>query len=476
VARTSVFYLSMLGVAVLAFLLIQRLGVHVTAPAPPAGAPLFGGQQTERGTNTLLHVLVALVVIIVAARGLGHAFKWIGQPPVIGEVCAGIMLGPSLLGRIWPETTELLLAPQIVPFLQILSQVGVILFMFLVGLEFDTRLLRRGTHSTIAISHASIVVPFILGVATTIVIYPSLSTSDVPFTVFALFMGVSMSVTAFPVLARILTDRGIQRTRLGVIALACAAVDDVTAWCLLALIVGIVEAQVSDAAATIALTAVFIGIMFVIARPVFARVTAAVERSGRVSQGAVAFVVVALLLASIATESIGIHAIFGAFVVGVLIQNHTLLARELHHRLQDVVLVLFLPAFFAYTGLRTQIGLVNTAEEWLLCALVIAVACLGKFGGTFVAARLTGLDWRYSAALGALMNTRGLMQLIVLNIGMDLRVLGPKLFAIMVIMALVTTMMTSPALALLTRGHDLLAADPHPAGSGSATPAAGEAV
>ena len=272
-----------------------------------------------------------------------------------------------------------------------------------------------------------------------------------PFTAFALFLGVSMSITAFPVLARILMDRGIQRTRLGVIALTCAAVDDVTAWCLLALVVSVIRAQSGSALVTMLLTAAYIGLLLAVVRPLVARLVRAVDQRG-VSRGAMAVVLVALLLSALITEAIGIHAIFGAFVLGVIVPHDSRIARQLREQLEGVVVVLLLPAFFAFTGLRTQVGLLRGAEGWLLCGGIILVASLGKFGGSAAAARLTGLSWHDAAALGVLMNTRGLVELIVLNIGLDLHVLSPALFAMLVLMAIVTTVATTPLLALLQRG------------------------
>jgi Kef-type K+ transport system membrane component KefB len=335
----------------------------------------------------------------------------------------------------------------------VLAQVGVILFMFLVGLELDTGLLRRKTHATLAISHASILAPFVLGACVALWLYPRLSSSDVPFTIFALFMGVSMSVTAFPVLARILTDRGIHKSKLGVIAISCAAVDDITAWCLLAFVVSVAQSHAQGAFLTVGLTLVYIAAMFVIVRPVVQRLVRRQELRQKVTQGTTAVVFVGLLLSAIATEYIGVHAIFGAFLLGAVIPHGSLLAKEVSTKLEDLVVVLLLPAYFAFTGMRTQIGLVSGAENWLICGVVLLVACAGKFGGSAAAARLSGLDWRDSASLGVLMNTRGLMELIVLNIGLDLKVISPTLFAMMVIMALVTTFSTSPLLHLLNRGR-----------------------
>jgi len=389
----------------------------------------------------LFHVLLALVVIIVSAQLLGVVFRRLKQPPVIGEVIAGLLLGPSLLGRIAPSVSGYVFPSAVSPFLGVLSQVGVILYMFIVGLEVDTARLRERARTSVAISYASIVAPFLLGACLAVWLYPRYSSHEIPFRVFALFIGISMSVTAFPVLARILTDRGMQKSELGLLALACAAVDDVTAWCLLAFITALARSETGRVLPTLALTAAFIAAMFLVVRPI------ARWYVRRFHSMAVMFV--ALLLAALATEFIGIHAIFGAFLLGVVIPHDSEFARDVARKLEDVVVVLLLPAFFAFTGLRTQIGLLHGASDWLACALIIAVASAGKFGGSTLAARVTGLDWRRSASLGILMNTRGLMELIVLSVGLDLHVLSPTLFAMLVVMAVVTTLATAPILQLV---------------------------
>jgi Kef-type K+ transport system membrane component KefB len=303
-------------------------------------------------------------------------------------------------------------------------------------------------------------VPFVLGATLSLWFYPTLSTSDVPFTVFALFLGVSLSVTAFPVLARILTDRGLHKTRMGIMALTCAAVDDVTAWCLLAFLVAVANAKVSGAAVTFGLTALYLTLMLAVARPLVARAVRAQEIRKEVSQTATAVVVVGLLLSALATEAAGIHAIFGAFLLGAIIPHDSLLARDLTRKLEDLVVILFLPAYFAFTGMRTQIGLVHGVDQWLLCGVILAAASLGKFGGSFVAGRITGLGNRDAASLAILMNTRGLMELIVLNLGLDLHILSPTLFAMLVLMAIITTFATTPILHLFTRGAAEPNADP----------------
>jgi Kef-type K+ transport system membrane component KefB len=450
--KTLLGYCMAIAATVGIFLWIRSTGATLVAPEPVAAAA-FGKAVVGPHTDVLLHVLLALVVVILASRALGIVFRYLQQPPVIGEVIAGIMLGPSLLGRVAPGASAYLLPPTVAPFLGILAQVGVILFMFLVGLELDTSLLRKKTHSTVAISHASILAPFLLGSAVALWIYPKLSSRDVPFSIFALFLGVSMSVTAFPVLARILTDRGIHKSRLGVIAISCAAVDDVTAWCLLALLVSIAQSRMGGALFTLGLTVGYVAVMLVAVRPVIARVVRRQELLRTVTKGTTALILVGLLLSALATEYIGIHPLFGAFLLGAIVPHQSLLGRSMSAKLEDLVVVLLLPAFFAFTGMRTQIGLVSGVDNWLACVVLVATACAGKFGGSAVAARLSGLDWRDSASLGILMNTRGLMELIVLNLGLDLGVLSPTLFAMLVIMALVTTFATTPILHLLQRGR-----------------------
>jgi Kef-type K+ transport system membrane component KefB len=447
-----------LGGVVFAFFAISSAGQRLAAPVA-SGPPVIVTGNPAAHVNDLLHVLLALVIVVAAARILGTVFRLGRQPPVVGEIIAGILLGPSLLGRLAPAAEGYLFPSSVAPFLNVLAQVGVILYMFLVGLELDPSLLRRRGHATVAISHASIVLPFLLGAALALMLYPRLSSSDVPFTNFALFLGVSMSVTAFPVLARILTDRGIHKTRMGVIVLTCAAVDDVTGWCLLALAVSVARAESAGGLRTIALAVGYVVAMVVVVHPAMRRLALLYGNRGRLTQGLMAVVFVALLLSSFATEFIGIHAIFGAFALGAMIPHDSGMARDLTDRLEDMVVVLLLPAFFAFVGLRTQIGLVSGAEQWMLCGLIILVASAGKFGGSLIASRLTGLGWREGSALGVLMNTRGLMELIVLNIGLEMHIISPELFAMLVLMALVTTFATTPVLHLITR-KELMGEEP----------------
>jgi Kef-type K+ transport system membrane component KefB len=440
-------YVGMVAGAVAIFLVVRRYGEGLTAPARLP--PIPGGIQASTATSDVVfHLLVALAAVVVAGRLLGWLLRSAGQPPVIGEVLGGILLGPSFLGRVAPAAAAYILPSSVAPLLGSVAQVGVVLYMFFVGLGLNTELIRRRAYTTVWISHASIVAPFVLGSVLAVYLYPRLSSSDVSFTSFALFIGVAMSITAFPVLARILTDRGISQTELGVVALTCAAADDVTAWCLLALVVGVAQASVTGAVTTFALTLVFIVLMFLAIRPLVSRWIP--RRSNqRVTPGTLAIVLIGLAASAFATDSIGIHAIFGAFLFGAIVPSNSAVARWLVGRPQSLVSFLLLPAFFAFTGMRTEIGLLSGPSAWLTCGLIIMVATAGKFGGTLAAARLTGMAWRQAAGLGALMNTRGLMELIVLNVGLDLKVISPALFAMMVLMALVTTLATTPVLAAL---------------------------
>jgi K+:H+ antiporter len=440
-------YCMMVSSTIGLFLLIRRYGEHLTAPAPLDGTVLKHA-NTSSQVDIFWHILLVLVVVMVAGQVIGKLFLFLRQPPVIGEVVAGILLGPSLLGRIAPEVSTYILPPAVAPFLGVIAQLGVILYMFMVGLELNVGLLRKRAHTTLAISHASIIAPFLLGSLLAISLYPRLSSRAVPFTNFALFLGVALSITAFPVLARILTDHKMNNTEIGVIALTCAATDDVTAWCLLALVVGVTQAQIGGALLVTVLTLIYLGFMFVIVQPMLTR-RLSFQSKEPLSPGLVALVFVVLFLSALTTEYIGIHAIFGTFLLGAVIPHNSAIAHAFTEKLADLVAIVLLPAFFAFTGMRTQIGLVSGVEQWFMCSIIILVATVGKFGGSLAAARLTGLSWRYSAALGILMNTRGLMELIVLNIGLDLGVISPTLFAMMVIMAVVTTLATTPLLRLL---------------------------
>lgn len=417
---------------------------ETSAPAPEAKA-------VEKDARDPLSVLLLqVIVILVAAKLLGWLVGMVKQPAVVGEMIAGILLGSSLLGVVSPSLMTFLFPVQSMDTLKLLSQIGVIIFMFIVGMELDLQHLRRKANDAVLISHASIVIPLLLGTILALVIYDSAAPSGVPFNAFALFMGIAMSITAFPVLARILKERGLTQTRLGTTAIACAAVDDATAWCLLAVVVSIAKADgLGNAGLTVAAALLFSGLMLFLLRPYAERLG---DAAGSETQRE-KFLWAALTLvfvSSLITEHIGIHALFGAFLAGVVMPSRPALRSFLTERLGSFTSVL-LPLFFAFTGLRTQINLLEGWSDWVMCAGVVAVAVAGKLGGGMLAARWTGMGWLDSTSIGVLMNTRGLMELVVLNIGYDLGILTPRIFSMMVVMALVTTFMTGPMLSLIDR-------------------------
>lgn len=407
--------------------------------------------------NALVRLLIQIAAIVVVSRALGIVMRRIGQPIVIAEVLAGILLGPSLLGWLWPEGMTALFPAASMPVLTMLSQIGLMLFMFLIGLELNPALLRGRTRASIVISQTSIVFPFLLGTGAAWCLYDAYSSPDVPFISFALFLGVAMSITAFPVLARILAERNLLSSRVGTIAIACAAVDDVTAWCILAFVVAISRAEgLAQAALTTGLAVAFILVMLLLMRPLLQRLGSRVVSRGGLTPSIVAATLMLLLISSATTELIGIHALFGAFLFGAILPKEGKIAEGLARRVETVAVVLLMPLFFAYSGLRTEIGLISEPREWLVTGLLILLATAGKFGGSSIAARVTGLRWREASAIGILMNTRGLMELIALNIGRDLGVISPTVFTILVIMALVTTFATSPILRRVYPDHEML--------------------
>lgn len=393
-------------------------------------------------------LILQIGTILIVARLVGWLFGKLHQPRVVGEMLAGILLGPSLLGWLAPNISASLFPLDSLGHLNSLSQVGLLIFMFLVGLELDLGHLRELGRAAVMTSQVSIILPFILGSTFAVYLYPRLSDPSVSFAGFALFMGAAMSVTAFPVLARILTERNMLRTRVGSVAIACAAVDDVTAWCILAAIVVIVRASSLDLPVWLTVTglAAFVLVMGLVVRPALQRLERVYEKRGNLTQDLIAMILLVVLASGLITETLGVHALFGAFLAGVVMPRHTELSRELLQKFEALIVVLLLPIYFALTGLRSSIFLISGAQMWLYCAVIIVLAVAGKLGGSMLSARLNGMSWRESAAVGILMNTRGLVELVILNIGLDLGILSPALFSIMVLMALVTTLMTTPLL------------------------------
>ena len=387
-------------------------------------------------------------VILALARGVGWLFRRFNQPQVIGEMLAGIMLGPSLLGWLAPNLSAALFPKESLDFVNALSQVGVLLFMFLVGLELNPYVLRGQGKAALITSWSSIATPFLLGILLALFLFPRLPMGSMGFTPFALFIGTSMSITAFPVLARILTERNLLRTNVGNVTLACAAVDDVSAWLILAVVVVLVRAGHSGLPiwVTVFGSLAFVGVMVFGVRLALRRFELIYQQHRRISQDLLAVILLLVFASAWITERLGIHALFGAFIVGAIMPKEQRFVHALTEKLEDVAVVLLLPLFFAFNGLRASVGLVSGVHMWLYCALIIATAITGKFAGSAIAARLNGLSWREASALGILMNTRGLVELVILNIGLDLHVITPTVFTMMVLMALVTTFMTSPLL------------------------------
>jgi Kef-type K+ transport system membrane component KefB len=400
--------------------------------------------------DALALLLLQITAILVVAKLTAAAVARAGQPAVVGEMLGGILLGPSFFGSWWPAVHRALFPSDATGTLQLLSQIGVILFMFLVGCELNLGRVRRNARTAVVVSYAGIAAPMLLGIALSWVIFRDFAPSGVTFLPFALFVGTAMSITAFPVLARILAERRMTDSVLGATAIACAAVDDVTAWCMLSVVVAVAKAGgAGGAALTVMMVAIFAGLMLMIIRPLVSRVARSPRWSGEsVFVGALIFA----FASAFVTQAIGVHAIFGAFLAGVVVSANASARTLVQDRLRALASAMLVPLFFASAGLRTELSLIAGIRSWMLCAAIIAVAIAGKLGGASLAARFTGMTWRDSLALGVLMNTRGLMELIVLNVGYDLGILSPALFSMMVLMALVTTGMTAPILTLL-RGN-----------------------
>jgi K+:H+ antiporter len=427
-------------VAIVAFLSLAAV------PKKPGSAP-----TRAAAVDLFPRLLIAVVVIVGACTLVGVLFRRIGQPPVVGEILTGILLGPSVLGALWPAASHWLFPPTIMPQLNALAQLGVILFVFVAGLELNSSLLRGRGDVAVVVSHVSIAVPFLLGVVLALAAYRTFAPGGVGFMSFALFMGASMSVTALPVLARILMDRGMYRSDVGTVALTCALVDDVTAWCLLAAAVALTRSTTAGGVVlTIGLTAGFALLMTFAVRPGLRRMSTG--PFARRMETFLPTVLLALLLAALATDRIGVHSIFGAFVFGLICPNDLPVFRAVREKVGGLTTALLLPLFFTYSGLRTDLGLLGLSTTlWLWCVVILIVSITGKLAGSAIGARSVGVSWPKSIQLGALMNSRGLTELIVLNVGLDLGVLNRTLFTILVIMAVVSTAMTAPILAAVQR-------------------------
>jgi Kef-type K+ transport system membrane component KefB len=444
--RSLVIYVVLLAVFALAALGVLQLGRDLQSTAGAATA--VARSKPAQHAADLSRLLLQIGVIISASRSLGWLFRKLRQPQVVGEMVAGILLGPSLLGWLLPSASATLFPPASLGVLNGLSQVGLALFMFTIGLELDLELLQRRPHTAVLTSHVSIILPFLLGMVLSLFLYSSLAGDNVPFLHFALFMGISMSITAFPVLARILVERKMLGGTLGTITIACAAVDDVTAWCILAAVVALARADHASVSPwlTVTGTLAFCALMAFGVRRLLQAVARRRGEDEPLGENTLAVIFILLLASASVTEWLGIHALFGAFLMGSIMPREGKAIRQVHDKVSHVTVVLFLPIFFALTGLRTNVALLAGGERWLALAVIIVAATVGKFGGSSISARVSGLSWRDAMSLGVLMNTRGLMELVALNIGYDVGIISRPLFTMMVCMALFTTILTTPIL------------------------------
>jgi Kef-type K+ transport system membrane component KefB len=447
-------YAGLVGLPILCLVATLEAGKGLTGPVGTTAAITHAVAATAPETLALSRLVLQIVTILLASRAISYIFKKLNQPQVVGEMAAGIALGPSLLGWVAPGFTASLFPAASLGYLYAFSQIGLVLFMFLVGLSLNSSELREQSHAAILTSHASIAMPFCLGGLLALVLYPKLATAGVSFSGFALFMGAAMSITAFPVLARILAERNLLRTKLGCLTIACAAVDDVTGWCVLAYIVMMIRASGSSAPVWLQIGGVIVYVltMTLVVRRVAPRFEQSFHSHGKLTDNAVAALLMLILASALCTEWLGIHLLFGAFLLGAVMPKGIDFVDHVKQKFESVTVALLLPLFFAYTGLRTNVGSLAGSGMWVYTLLALGVAVAGKAGGCLAAGRLTGMSWRDASALGILMNTRGLMELVILNIGLDIGVISPPVFSMMVTMALVTTLMTSPLLDAVYHG------------------------
>ena len=400
----------------------------------------------------MLILLLQIVVILALSRAMRWLFVALKQPAVIGEMVAGLMLGPSVFGWLMPGAFAVLFSPPALPSLNTLSQIGLVLFMFLVGLRLRSHSLGSTRRVAVVVSGASIVVPVVLGALLAAAVYSRLSLPGVGLLPFALFIGAAMSITAFPVLARILIDHGLFETDIGVLAITCAAFDDVTGWLMLAGILTLVQGGAPQVfIGRVALFLGYLALMVCVVRPLLRRLAQGSIVTSGASAARVGVMLLVMLASAVATDALGVHALFGAFFAGVMMPAGADLERSVTRLIEPVTMTLLLPLFFAFTGLRTNVQLIDNPALWLDAALFLVVAIIGKGGASMIAARVMGMRWRAAGVLGVLLNTRGLMELVILNIGFELGILSPLVYSMLVLMALITTFMTSPIVRVLSR-------------------------
>lgn len=453
--KEGIFYIALILATALLFGWISRytdagLSQAVESQDNESAFSVFTGFVKHHAASDFGLMLLQIIVILVVARGFAWLFTKVGQPAVIGEIIAGIALGPSILGLIAPGLFTKLFPVESIDSIALLSQFGLILFMFVIGMELDLSEIKKRFRQTVVISHAGIIIPFILGAVAAVGLYGRYASEETPLLPFVLFIGISMSITAFPVLARILQERGEMKSNLGIITLASAANGDITAWCLLAMILAISQAgSAASIVFTLLFAALYLLAMFLLIKPLFKVVGNAYTNTEIVGKGVVSLLFLTMLVSAYVTELLGLHALFGAFIAGVIMPEDHKFRRIITEKVEDVAHSIFLPLFFVVSGLRTEIGLLNSWELWFVTLLLILVAVVGKLGGSYIAARVVGENVKDSLYLGILMNTRGLMELVVLTMGLELGIIPPVVFAMLVLMTLVTTFMTTPTVSLI---------------------------
>lgn len=458
--KTLLIYVALILFFGIAIAVILHYGSLLESPlfseviAPAASIPTtISDTFLKQLHHPLPLLLIQFIVIMIVTRVFGYLVSFVAQPTVVGEILAGIILGPSLLGALFPDMFATLFPKESLGNLHLISQLGLIFFMFVVGMELDFDKIKKQSSASVFISHVSIIFPFFLGVALAYWLFPIFAPKNISFIPFALFIGIAMSITAFPVLARIIKEKNLADTRYGAMAITCAAADDITAWYILALIIAFsISGSLSSSFLLLLMIVAYVVVMFYIVRPLLAKIGH--SQNERLSMNAMSLIIVLLLLSSLSTEAIGVHALFGAFMAGAMMPSTAVsrLKELIAPRLEYVSLLVLLPLFFALTGLRSEIGLLNSADAWIVCGGIIVTAVFGKLIGSALASKYMGFGWRDSFSLGILMNTRGLMELVVLNIGYEMGILSTELFTMFVVMALVTTVMTGPILGLITNG------------------------
>ncbi len=448
-----VFTFILIAFAAITYILIRKGGAidaelqRTAASGTEGNFQLFKNLTFHNIIEPSAMILLQIIAILIVSRIFSAIFAKINQPTVIGEILAGIVLGPSLLGLFFPGAYSFLFSPNSLDSLYIISQVGLVLFMFTVGIDLNMSEMKDNFKSTFIISQSSIVVPFLLGMILAFVIYKDFSPENSNFTSFALFIGISMSITAFPVLARIVQEKGLTKSHLGTLSIGSAAINDVTAWLLLVAVIAIAQTgSFASSIFTLLFTALYIVLMLFVVRPFIKKIGDVYQNEELMNKSIFAFFILILIISAYITQLLGIHALFGAFMAGLIMPPMPKFRKLMIDKIEDLSVTLLLPLFFVYTGLKTEIGLLNTPALWIVCLVFVVVAIVGKMGGSIIPARVAGESWRDSLSLGALMNTRGLMELIVLNIGLEMGILPPVVFVMLVIMALVTTFMTTPLL------------------------------